>query len=770
MLSAWRSRRLSRKTSSSSSVASDDSSRADNEAKVVPTSVSAIKLDFKPIENYSADVWATDDIDIAVTNVVMVPSDPSAATHAKVAVYEISTRFPNASRLWRVQRSLAEFHALHAALEKLFGALLHDRDIHLPKASWISWDFRSSSASSTASGEQTATALQFKLNTYLSKIVAIEAVTDHTMFQDFLTPRPTSSGDMELRSKMLPTLAIASATTAANELLNMKTMGSPSTTLTDTCAPPVKSQCTEVIHFGSGIQLHALGGLHVGLTKRGGLTGSQKAVAVAAGVAGIALTGPLSAALAIGAVGGGVGKYQMSKSFCLSVNKPRNTAKTGLMKSIAHDKATNGWFIIDNAELVSGPRRALKFGDLLHLFCRNVRKSVRITQPVDSKHGHLMVTNAESKRATLRLVSPYGYRGNVVCGSHVYIQMLNGQWAGQYISMQGDFLATGNSPTVFKICQQDHACLASEEINPITRPISHRSSFQLRVMAYNVWLLPSILSSMCPATMTRAQAIPKCIAPYDVDVVVFCEAFCANAREVLVKGMKEQGYLYETRVVGEGASVSTKKAIDGGCFAMSKYPMEHFEEFTFGSAAVGDDRMADKGVIYFQLRMAQGGLVHVFGTHLQAWESKVAIAARKAQLKLLHTFIQSKKISPLDAVVIAGDLNVDQFSGQSVEYDEMLELLQAEDSALRPSSSKFSFDPSTNRLAMTGPSSSGRTEKLDYVLTARHHRQPSQRSAEVIILKATKQYTRPRGVRNEELVDLSDHYPVMAEFHFDADK
>eukprot|EP00644_Phytophthora_capsici_P017324 jgi/Phyca11/536564/estExt2_fgenesh1_pg.C_PHYCAscaffold_570013 len=53
---------------------------------------------------------------------------------------------------------------------------------------------------------------------------------------------------------------------------------------------------------------------------RSALSGSQKAAAVAAGVAGVALTGPLSAVFALSALGGGVGKYQLNKASYLSVS------------------------------------------------------------------------------------------------------------------------------------------------------------------------------------------------------------------------------------------------------------------------------------------------------------------------------------------------------------------------------------------------------------------------------------------------------------------
>jgi hypothetical protein len=306
-------------------------------------------------------------------------------------------------------------------------------------------------------------------------------------------------------------------------------------------------------------------------------------------------------------------------------------------------------------------------------------------------------------------------------------------------------------------------------------------------MTYNVWLLPSIVSSfsdkLSPSSLLRAQAIPRCLAPLDLDVVVFCEAFDSTARELLVAGMKAQGFLYETRAVGAGASfLSSKKAIDSGCFAMSRFPIYAFQERTFGSVAAGDDRMADKGVLYFQVRLptrdGEGDehanqSVHIVGTHLQAWETPTAVATRSSQLQLVREFVDALELPHDEPVVIMGDMNVNNCAGDASEYKSMLEALDVVDPPLADASSAFSFDPLTNALAVDGPSSGGQTERLDYVMLRRAHRQPVNTSTQVVQLKATPDWQSPStspssamGDGAEQLVDLSDHYPVIAEFQF----
>ncbi|KAG6584691.1 phospholipase c [Phytophthora cinnamomi] len=731
--------------------------------------------------------WLATDADVGITRV--------AAPLAKNELwrYEISLRFPRTHTRWLVQRSYADFQRFHAALEGAFHQALHARRVHLPKPSRLGWDaFRAQSARAAA-----ADRLRKQLNSYLHKLLEIESVHASDTFRDFVTPRPESSDsevvDDECADRTRGLGRSSSATSTSTATSSRDSVGG----LLDLplpfpwrVPPPAvaPSRCDELVHFGGVIALTALGGLSVGLTKRSALSGSQKAAAVAAGVAGVALTGPLSAVFALSALGGGVGKYQLNKASYLSV-----------CKSLQAEEGVAIEFVVENAEQFSGPRRAARFGDAVHLYCHKVRKSVRVVAPPDSKRGHAMATGGDSRKTTLRLVSPYGHTGPLRCGSQVFLQLVDGEWAGQLLGINGEFItATKYSPAVFQLgaisdCHDAVACPEAatkpepkpvEEGSPLVRSSLLRGAipFKLRVMVYNVWLLPSFVSSfnekISPWASQRASAIPRCLAPLDVDVVIFCEAFCSTSREKLVCGMKSQGYIYETKVVGDVSLLGSKKAIDGGCFAMSKYPLGRSEELTFGSIASGEDRYADKGIIYFQVRMpvttSSGSettqTVHVVGTHLQAWETPVAVATRNCQLMLMREFVDSLGLPKDEPVIFAGDMNVNKHADGAQapegEYTAMLDLLGVHEPELHGESPLYSFDPHTNSLAVDGPSSGGITERLDYIMVERSHRQPVAASTEIVQLKATRHWAPSRGVCGEVLVDLSDHYPVVADLRF----
>ncbi|ETP55379.1 hypothetical protein F442_00061 [Phytophthora nicotianae P10297] len=737
--------------------------------------------------------WLATDADIGITRV------SASAAKSEHWSYEISLRFPQTRTLWLVQRSYADFQRFHASIESFFHQVLHARRIQLPKPSRLGWDAFRAQSTRTAAADK----LRKQLNSYLHKLLEIESVHASDTFRDFVTPRPESDDSEVVQgdcvdklegSSSFRRLGRSSSSTSSNTTISSR--DSVDGLLLDLPAPfpwrvppPVvaPSTCDELVHFGGTIALTALGGLSVGLTKRSALSGSQKAAAVAAGVAGVALTGPLSAVFALSALGGGVGKYQLNKASYLSVCKP-----------LHGDEDTGIEFVVENAEQFSGPRRAARFGDAIHLFCHKVRKSVRIVAAPDSKRGHAMVSGGDAHKTTLRLVSPYGHSGPLRCGSQVYMQLVDGEWAGQLLGMHGEFItATKYSPAVFRVgaVSNEHEAVDCPETTTMREqpaeleerlsvPLMPKSAipFKLRVMVYNVWLLPSFVSSfnekVSPWASQRASAIPRCLASLDVDVVIFCEAFCSSAREKLVSGMKSQGFIYETKIVGDVSLLGSKKAIDGGCFAMSKYPLTNCEEVTFGNVASGEDRYADKGVIYFQVRMPVKSFsgsdatqtVHIVGTHLQAWETPLAVATRNCQLTLMRDFVNSLRLPKHEPVIYAGDMNVNKHADGAQtsdgEYTGMLGLLGVDDPQLREKSPIYSFDPHTNSLAVDGPSSGGIAERLDYVMVDRSHRRPVAASTEIVQLKATRNWAPSRGASDEVLVDLSDHYPVVGDFHF----
>ena len=358
--------------------------------------------------------------------------------------------------------------------------------------------------------------------------------------------------------------------------------------------------------------------------------------------------------------------------------------------------------------------------------------------------------------------------------------------------------------------QDDGEPLKSAAAPPPPPPsFSTSASVSFSIFAYNVWMMPKIVTStawnVSIRKHVRAKLIPKAIPHEETDVIVLSEAFCNSARPTLLAGLKAAGFVFEAPVVGifRSRNPSRLKPLSGGVVAVSKYPIEETAARYFGDESTGSDAMAEKGCLYIKVRK-QGLAIHVFTSHLQAWSSDRAIATREAQLYQMRSFVD-EMVPPgkNEPVVFAGDFNVDRYT-EPGDYGRMLQLLEATDTfdpsaedakslKMRSSTgsahstdsgvmvdlpspdekceiptSKYSFDAENNYLAAHGPSSDdGKSSLYDYVLHSKSttHLQPTSCSSKILILKTKEPYTR----RGHEYDDLSDHFPILAKFEFPFD-
>jgi len=265
---------------------------------------------------------------------------------------------------------------------------------------------------------------------------------------------------------------------------------------------------------------------------------------------------------------------------------------------------------------------------------------------------------------------------------------------------------------------------------------------ELNVLAYNVWaLLPGLVSK---DTTDRLTEISKQLQGFDV--VVLSELFENGRRADFLDRIRNE-FPYQTRVVDRSGSIE-----DGGVLIVSRWPIEYEAQTTFSSCD-SDDCMAAKGVMYARINKA-GRKYHVFGSHTQAWAAPENQATRAHQFAEMKGFIDQQSIPAHEAVIIAGDLNVDKTRFPS-EYQAMLSTLNA--SEVMQSADSYAYTADGNVNAWTD----GRPEFLDYVLTSNAHLQPSAATSKVRV---------PRSIAASVFTDydLSDHFAIEAELVFDA--
>ncbi len=303
---------------------------------------------------------------------------------------------------------------------------------------------------------------------------------------------------------------------------------------------------------------------------------------------------------------------------------------------------------------------------------------------------------------------------------------------------------------------------------------------------------------------------------------VVCQG--ANDRTVLLQEFAKYGWKYSTPVV-EGVALSTHgSAVNGGSLIVSRWPILANYQAVYHDASAGDDTIAAKGVMYIRIMKEENGIkqaFNIFGTHLQAWSNEKGAAARAKQLQQLKDFENQLGI-PTDGsepVIYQGDMNTDQINYPN-EVQNMLNVLNAKFPE-KIGEQKYSSDPSTNflvgkdgaaddnkclltyqqnlnngrpnlqtRSKCTFPGSDDKClaycsccphEMLDYILYCQENKylQPISSTVEIIPLKSVNELTYDWSwcVGAKCLVDkkpafqmygndLSDHYPVVANFVF----
>jgi endonuclease/exonuclease/phosphatase family metal-dependent hydrolase len=267
----------------------------------------------------------------------------------------------------------------------------------------------------------------------------------------------------------------------------------------------------------------------------------------------------------------------------------------------------------------------------------------------------------------------------------------------------------------------------------------------LDVLSYNVFLRgPSLFFR--DDHDRRSRGIPAALVGYDV--VVLQEAFSDAHRRRILDALAS-AYPYHTRVVGRDRFFKQ----DGGVILLSRWPIEVEDQRVF-DACTQSDCWAQKGVVYARIRKGDRRY-HLFGAHLQAEygnsDRAKILSVRTRQLQTVRALIDSLAIPQDEAVLIAGDFNIDLLRRDpDGEFGSMLATLDAGLPPPRPGPDPAaSYDGPNNTVA-----SSSTSERLDYVFYSRAHALPTRAFNEVLRL------------RDAAGLDLSDHHAVHGHFSY----
>jgi endonuclease/exonuclease/phosphatase family metal-dependent hydrolase len=273
-------------------------------------------------------------------------------------------------------------------------------------------------------------------------------------------------------------------------------------------------------------------------------------------------------------------------------------------------------------------------------------------------------------------------------------------------------------------------------------PVQEKSQYsnELNVLTYNTWaLLPGIEAKN---TSNRLNTIANYMKNYDV--VIFQEVFDPILTARFRKNIAKE-YPYLTEIPWKFGKILT-----GGSFIASRWPIEAQDAVVY-DACRADGCLAGKGINYAKIRKGSHAY-HVFGTHTHAYTGADDIAVRFAQLAQFKALIDSKNIPYEEPVILGGDFNVDKlhFPQEHADFLSLFDATEPEAAGQYP----HSYAGPVNVYA-----DDEYTEYLDYILYSNQHLAPYD-SNNVLMT--------PRSISSEHWGswDLSDHYPVKAEFSF----
>lgn len=212
---------------------------------------------------------------------------------------------------------------------------------------------------------------------------------------------------------------------------------------------------------------------------------------------------------------------------------------------------------------------------------------------------------------------------------------------------------------------------------------------------------------------------------------------------------------------------------------LSKHPILEQRQYIYKAThAKTWDCLSNKGICYAMINVHSQYPVHVLGTHLQADEGHVPHSdthtVRMTQLQEVRHYLENElKLPKKERVIFGGDLNV-EFTTDAYRKDleeTLATKLHYEHSLPGSYSAPHNWLAKANARANSQPED--RNETLDYVLVPGGYAQPTKPAlAKVVPLKANESWywsylathwPDEKGVHS----DLSDHYPVMAEFEFE---
>ena len=308
------------------------------------------------------------------------------------------------------------------------------------------------------------------------------------------------------------------------------------------------------------------------------------------------------------------------------------------------------------------------------------------------------------------------------------------------------------------------------------------------VVSYNIMLFvgpPLRFQGANERSERLADTFYTSFRPMIPDVI--CLQECVHNRQAVIDSFVH--HPYHTHKTSCSLSSRRVRFVSSGLTILSRYPIVYERDYLFQGTAYHLEKLCAKGIQYVKIRVeAPDKYIHVFNTHLQAWETEAAKSNRNSQLYEMMLFMKLLDIPDNEPVFLAADVNSDLYESS---YHQLLSRKLRLVLTL-PKVISFSFDPTTNQLVGsddikeykkkkqhtwkfnsnididtveccaqryidTGYCSCCPAKMLDNVFT----RNVTNVSTSVKRIKTLTRFDCPTSFnKSRQVFDLSDHYPV----------
>lgn len=286
----------------------------------------------------------------------------------------------------------------------------------------------------------------------------------------------------------------------------------------------------------------------------------------------------------------------------------------------------------------------------------------------------------------------------------------------------------------------------------------------------------------------RAGMIP--LALYElhkkspIDIIVLCELIDPINSSRVLSRLGEYGWVYQSKPLPK--NVYNLQLLSGGVYIVSRYAIHACHTHVFRSCT-GSDSYVSKGIVYCEI-VKNRQKIHVFATHLQAWDNLVGRTIRCAQAQEFIDFRDRIVPNRHWPMILCGDLNMDRYQQQP----ELKRFLISTD-LIFPSSHvsghAFSVDPQINALVGNDDPSMYTTQSyptgcydtyvanqscvccvpqwVDYMTYDKNATAPIHVHMYPVLLKTKEPYTMKfSSTISRAHNDLSDHFPLMSHWTF----